>query len=674
MSVLDLSKEELSKAALTIAMLSADGVQRANSGHPGMPMGSADQAALLWLKYLKFNPKDPNWVNRDRFVLSNGHGSMLQYSLLHLAGFDLSIDDLKNFRQWHSKTPGHPESFMTPGVECTTGPLGQGIANAVGMALGKKILAERYNTDTHNIIDHKVYCFVGDGCLMEGISSEASSIAGHLGLGDLIVLYDDNHISIAGDTNLTFSEDVIARYNSYGWHTQSVDGHDFSDLDAAIKNALQENDKPSFIACRTVIGKGSPNKENTAGVHGSPLGDEELALTKNNLGWPADSTFYVPEEVADLFSKRRAALEEDYSSWNSDFNKWAQENGELAEQFSAQLSCAVPADLEEQLLATVPADGKKVATRKLSGAVLQAAAANVNSLIGGSADLEPSTLTVIKDSPSVSKDNFSGVNIHFGVREHAMGALMNGLSYYGGFLPFGSTFLTFSDYMRPAIRIAALSKLRGLFIFTHDSVFLGEDGPTHQAVEHLSSYRSMPNVWVMRPSDGVETAVCYRLALERDDGPCFMSFTRQSVEPVERAGDFDRSLIAKGAYSVLEPENGAAPELVIVATGSEVPLALQAAEALATTAVRVVSMPCVELFKAQSTEYQQQLIPAGVNKVVVEAGISFGWRDIVGGNSQDTLVIGVDDFGHSAPAEVIAEKLGFTPDAVVEKIKKAFSL
>ena len=674
MSSLQISEEKLSLAAKTVGMLSADAVEKANSGHPGMPMGAADYGVVVWLKYLSVCASDPKWVNRDRFVLSNGHGSMFLYSMLHLMGFDVTMDDLKQFRQWDSKTPGHPESFMTPGVECTTGPLGQGVANAVGMALGEKLLAARYNTKEFELINHKVFCFCGDGCLMEGVSGEASSIAGHLGLNNLIMLYDDNHISIAGHTELAFTEDVGKRYESYGWYVQHIDGHDYKQIDKAIANAIAQKEKPSIICARTVIGKGSPNKADTHDVHGAALGKEELALTKKNIGFPADKEFYVPTEVSEVFAERKAELKRSYDEWQKMFAAWSKANPELAKKFSAQMSLEVPGDLQDKLLKALQGDGKPVSTRKLSGKALQVVSAEVSSLIGGSADLEPSTLTLIEKSHDVQKNQFTGLNLRFGVREHGMGSIMNGLSYYGGFIPYGSTFFCFSDYMRPAVRIAALSHLPALFIFTHESIFLGEDGPTHQPIEHINSLRAMPNLFVMRPADNVETAVCYRIAAERRDGPCAMLFTRQNLDIIERGEGFDANVVAKGAYTVYESEKASAPELVIVATGSEVGISIAAAKELSSAhSVRVVSMPCWELYTSQPVSYREALIPEASKKIVVEAGSTFGWLDIVGGTKKTTKVIGIDTFGASAPQKALAENFGFTTKAIVTHAKELLS-
>lgn len=666
------SLDQLDLAAKTIAMLSADGVEKANSGHPGMPMGVAHIGAVLWLKHLKYSAKDTKWLNRDRFVLSNGHGSMFLYSMLHLSGYELSLDDLKNFRQWGSKTPGHPENTHTPGVECTTGPLGQGISNAVGMALAGKVMAARYNTPANSPFTHHVYCMVGDGCLMEGISSEASSLAGHLGLGNLIAIYDDNHISIAGSTDLAFSEDVAARYRAYGWQTIAVDGHNPKAIDEALEQAKSQTAQPTLILARTTIGFGSPNKANTCGVHGSPLGASEMKSTKENLQLPSDKSFYIPEEVKQLFANRAEELSSEFAAWQSSFSTWKNQNPTLASTLDRQLSEPDIVQLDKALFKSVQDStaptSKAIASRKISQMLIQGAASVLESFIGGSADLEPSTLTLIKDGGSIGKDKFAGKNIHYGVREHAMGAMMNGLALYGGFIPFGSTFMCFSDYMKPAIRLAALSKIRSLFVFTHDSIFLGEDGPTHQPVEHLAALRAVPNLYVFRPANAQEAAGAYSKAIESQHTPSVLVFSRQNISMETTVEDsFAKS--KRGAYTIFDngknPEQ--TPELVIVGTGSELPLALASAKSLSGTMhVRVVSMPCAELYLEQSPEQQQKLIPCSCPTVVVEAASSFGWASILPG--RQLLVIGQDDFGASAPAEILAEKFGFTEEAVVKRI------
>ncbi len=658
----------LQTAAHTIRFLSADAVEKAKSGHPGMPMGMAELASVLWLKYLKYNPKDSGWIARDRFVLSNGHGSMLLYSMLHLAGYKVSMDDIKNFRQWDSNTPGHPESYMTDGVETTTGPLGQGISNAVGMALAQKILSARYGAGSFNPVDHKVWCFCGDGCLMEGISSEASSLAGHLGLDNLIFVYDDNNISIAGRTDLAFTEDVEKRYQAYGFHTLRVDGHDISAIDAVYKEALSLQRKPVLILAKTIIGKGSPNKADSYNVHGSPLGKEELEASKKALKWSLEPMFFVPDEVRSVFSLRSENLQAEYQEWSSSYGEWVSSNPELSKKLQAQLERVIPSDLEEALVTSLAGGASAVATRKLSESALQIVSSKVEALIGGSADLEPSTLTLIKDSTDVLSGSYAGKNLRFGVREHAMGGIMNGLAYYGGFIPYGATFFCFLDYMKPAVRLAALCHLQTLYVYTHDSIFLGEDGPTHQPIEHMQMLRAMPNVQVLRPADALETAVCYAMALEKKDGPSALILTRQNLPQIERPSSFKNSDIRKGAYVAYE-SGSAAAELVIIATGSEVSLAIDVAKELsASRSVRVVSMPSYDVFKKQDAAYRETLIPSGVKKLTIEAGSTFGWRDMVGGTVQDTICIGMESFGASAPAEVLAEKFGLTKEGVLGKI------
>lgn len=671
-----ISHDLLTLSANTIRMLAADEVEKANSGHPGMPMGMADIAAVLWLKHLRFNPADPKWCGRDRFVLSNGHGCALQYALLHLSGFELSMQDLQSFRQWESRTPGHPEFGVTPGVEATTGPLGQGISNAVGMAIAQKALSARYAGESFNPVDNKIFVFAGDGCMMEGISSEASSLAGHLGLGNIVVVYDDNHISIAGSTNLAMSEDVVKRYKAYGWHVQQIDGHDYDQIDRALKKATQVTGQPSLIAARTIIGKGAPHKANEAEIHGSPLGKAEMEATKNALQWPLEPAFYVPDAVRDLFAARVKSLKSQYKKWQKQYTEWKTAQPEKAAQFESQMRLELPADLRQRLIAALPNPPAPAATRKLSSEVLQAAAAAVPALIGGSADLEPSTLTLIKKSTDISKDSFSGVNLRFGIREHVMGAVMNGMSYYGGFIPYGSTFLVFSDYMRAPIRIAALSHLPVFYVFTHDSIFVGEDGPTHQPIEHVNALRLIPNLHVFRPADGIETAVCYELVLKRRNGPSALCLTRQNLDPLPRPEGFDLEEITRGAYVVFEsaplPAEGG---VVFVATGSEVSLALAAARQLASRVpVRVVSMPCCELFAQQPAALKEKLIPVQAKKIVIEAGTTAGWLERVNGSLANTALIGIDHFGASAPYKVLAQKYGLTPESVLERARAKIAI
>ncbi|MBL7662181.1 transketolase [bacterium] len=666
-----LSDSELKLISDTIAMVSADGVEKAKSGHPGMPMGAADVAAVLWFEYLQLNPRDTQWINRDRFVLSNGHGSMLLYALLALSGTGLTLEDLKSFRQLHSKTAGHPEFHLTPGVEATTGPLGQGISNAVGMAIGEKLLAAQMNTASEEIISHRVFCMVGDGCLMEGISSEASSIAGHLGLGNLIVLFDDNHISIAGDTKLAFTEDVLKRYEAYGWQTARVDGHNYAEIRQALAAAVQDQNRPSIIACRTIIGKDAPHKANTGEVHGSPLGKDELEATKKIKAWPLEPSFYVPDQVKEFFCKRAGEWQENYDAWQKKFSSWKSQNAEKAERLTQRLNRTIPKNLDQKFLSVVPSDGKAISTRKLSSDILQVAAKELEFLVGGSADLEPSCLTLIKDSTDVQSGQFTGRNLRFGVREHAMGAIGNGLAYYGGFIPYGSTFLCFFDYQKPSVRLAALSELQNLFIYTHDSIFLGEDGPTHQPIEHVNALRMIPNMRVFRPADGLEVAVAYAQALEHQNGPAALILTRQNLEPIKRSANVTAQNVRCGGYVVLEAGAANLPLCVLVATGSEVSLACKTVELLPKTyRYRVVSMPCVEIFKSQDRKYRDEVIPKTAKIATLEAGSTFGWLQHVEGNSQSTLTVGIDSFGASAPAEALAEYFGFTPQKVAERIEK----
>lgn len=681
-------ENKLQEVANCIRMLAVDAVEAANSGHPGMPMGMAEIASVLWLKHLQHNPQVPDWLGRDRVVISNGHGSMLLYAALHLSGYDLSLDELKNFRQLGSKTPGHPESFVTPGVEATTGPLGQGIANAVGMAIASKHYKERYGGAEELLGGNQVYCLLGDGCLMEGISSEACSLAGHLGLGNLIAIYDDNEISIAGSTNLAFSEQVPKRFESQGWHVISIDGHSLEEIDKAISEAKSETSRPSLILAKTQIGFGSPNKVNTAGAHGAPLGGDEVSLTRENLGWPEEK-FFVSDTVRSTFKSRQEDLLETYSEWKEGFSSWSKSNSEASDELSLRFSGEFSANLGEELLASLPADvfsyetrdiekgseaansGKKQATRQLSSVILQKAAGLMPGLMSGSADLEPSTKTYINRSSAINAEDFSGQNIHFGVREHAMGAILNGLSYYGGFSPLGSTFLVFADYMRPAIRMAALAKLPTVFVFTHDSIMVGEDGPTHQPIEQINSLRMIPNLYVARPADGLETAMCYEMAFRRRTGPTALCLTRQGVPPLSRPEGFDPQSVLLGAYCLWQNfSEGEKPELVFVATGSETSLALEVAkqEVFSSLTTRVVSMPCWERFMECSAEYKNELIPRDSKLVVIEAGLSFGWSGMLNADPDSTLVVGVDHFGESAPGNVLKEKYGLTPESVTERI------
>ncbi|MBN1780675.1 transketolase [bacterium] len=651
-------------AANTIRFLAADGVQKANSGHPGMPMGMADCAYVLWTKFLRYNPKDTEWMNRDRFVLSAGHGSMLIYAMLHLAGYDISLDDLKQFRQWESKTPGHPEFGHVPGVETTTGPLGQGFSNGVGMALAMKILAARFNTPDAAIFDHHVYAIVSDGDLMEGISSEAASIAGHLGLGNLIYLYDDNAITIEGKTHLSFSEDVAKRFEAYGWHTIRIDGHDHEAIGKAIQAGIDEMERPTLICAKTTIGFGSPNMAGTSEVHGAPLGEEELLASKRNMNFPAEPSFYVPDEVRAVFKNRAEELKTVYEAWQSLFAAWKTAHPDQYRLWMQMKDRELPDDLESQLISSLPE--KASATRGLGGKVLNKAVQIVPSILGGSADLSPSTKTDIGGKGSVLKNDYCGANLHFGIREHAMGGMLNGMALYGGFIPYGSTFFVFSDYMRPSIRLAAIMNLQIVYVFTHDSIFVGEDGPTHQPVEHAAALRSIPNVTVFRPADALETAMAWAFALRRKTGPTAILLTRQTVPNLERAEAFDPKTVYKGAY-VVRKESKGEPDVIIAATGSEVSISVEAAAILEAenVSVRVVSMPSPDTFWKQDAAYQAAVIPENVPVAVVEAGIEMGWHKIT---RAPFLFIGMQGYGASGPYKLLAEKYGFTGQAVAGRV------
>ena len=648
--------------ANTLRMLAVDGVERANSGHPGLPMGAADYAFVLWHNYLRFNPSEPGWPNRDRFILSAGHGSMLLYGLLHLFGFALSLDDLRSFRQWGSRTPGHPEYGHTPGVEVTTGPLGQGFANGVGMALAARMAGERFNDGMFAPVDHHVYAIVSDGDLMEGVSAEAASLAGHLKLGNLICIYDDNGITIEGKTELAFSENVGKRFATYGWHVQRIDGHDYGQIDTAIGAALSERDRPSLIIARTHIAQGSPNRHDSEAAHGSPLGAEEVAATRRNLGWP-EELFHVPAEVRDLCATRKAALLACHGRWQAGLDKWRKRNPEKSGLWDDMWRREVPADLSARLLAAVAgADG---ATRSLSGRIIQQASALMPGLVGGSADLEPSTNTAIKDASWIAAGDFGGRNIHFGIREHAMAAMLNGMARYGCFTPLGSTFLVFSDYCRASIRLSALMGLQVVYVFTHDSILLGEDGPTHQPVEHLSALRMIPNLTVIRPADAVETAMAWSAALNRKTAPTVLVLTRQKLPAIVREERFDPALVLNGGYVVTS--GGGKPDVAILASGSELSLSMAAAGILAGAGVsaRVISVPCLEIFLAQPEKYRRSVLPGRVPRVAVEAGRGGLWWRLLGTNG---LFIGVESFGASAPEKDLAEHFGLTPQQVAERI------
>ncbi|MCL4270556.1 MAG: transketolase [Anaerolineales bacterium] len=646
------------KAINTLRFLSADGVQKANSGHPGLPMGAAAMAFTIWTRHLRHSPRNPKWMGRDRFILSGGHGSMLLYSLLHLTGYELSLEQLQSFRQWGSLTPGHPEYGLTPGVEVTTGPLGQGFATGVGMAIASAHLAATFNKPGHEIFDAYIYAIVTDGDLMEGVASEAASMAGHLSLGRLIYLYDDNKISIDGSTDLAFTEDRAKRFEAYGWHVQRVDdGNDVEAIDKAIK-AAKADPRPSIIMCRTIIGFGAPNRQGTSKAHGEPLGDDELNAAKENLGWVKEPRFFIPEDVLNFYRKAVERGRELEADWKMRGEAYARLFPDLGVELQRRLSGELPKGWESALPA-FPVDAKGMATRAASGKVINALAPKLPELIGGSADLAPSNNTKIDGSPAFQKDSYAGRNFHFGVREHAMGSVLNGMSIFGGIIPYGATFLVFADYMRASIRLAALSHYPSIFIFTHDSVGLGEDGPTHQPVEHLTSLRLIPNLVVIRPADANETAQAWKVAISRRDGPTVMALTRQNLPTLESP-----ALVEKGAYVL---KDFGTPEIILMASGSEVSLILDAAQKLADEGkgVRVVSFPSWELFEKQDEAYRESVLPKNIQKrLAVEAGATLGWERYA------KSVIGIDRYGASAPAKVIFEKLGFTVDNVVAKAKE----
>jgi transketolase len=653
--------ELIAKCVDTIRMLAADAVQQANSGHPGMPMGAADMAFVLWTRHLRFDPGEPRWLGRDRFILSAGHGSMLLYSMLHLCGYDLSLDDLRRFRQLHSRTPGHPEFRHTPGVEVTSGPLGQGFANGVGFALGQAMLSAKLGPGSP-VEDHLVYAICSDGDMMEGVSSEAASFAGHHRLGRLVYLYDDNGITIDGKTSITFSEDVTRRFEAYGWHVQSVDGRDREGISRALDAARAELSRPSLVRVRTTIGFGAPRKAGTPGVHGAALGEDELAATKKNLGWPLEPRFLVPEDVRAYFAELQREKRADRAAWDRRAASWREANREKSALLDAHLSRAVPADLRLKLLEGADAAD---ATRKLSQAALQKVGALVPAVVGGSADLAESNNTDIKGGGAVAAGSYGGRNVHYGIREHAMGAIANGLAYDGFFIPFSGTFLIFSDYMRPPVRLAALSGLQSIYVWTHDSIFLGEDGPTHQPIEQLSALRAIPNLHVVRPADGLETAAAWAHALERRDGPTGIVLTRQKLAKLERSA-FDPDDLSRGGY-VLREEAGAA--LTIVATGSEVATAQAALPLLAARGLRarLVSMPCLACFDAQPAAYREKVLPPSQRIAVVEAARGQEWWRLAG---KGGLVLGIDRFGASAPEKALAEEYGLAPARVAERIEK----
>jgi len=650
----------------TIRMLAVDAVEKARSGHPGMPMEAADIGYVLWTRFLKHNPVNPEWPNRDRFVLSAGHGSMLLYALLHLTGYDVSLEDIQQFRQWHSKTPGHPEYGPTPGVETTAGPLGQGFSNAVGMAMAQEYLAQYFNRPGYPLVDYFVYALVSDGDMMEGIASESASLAGHLGLGRLIYIYLDNRITIEGGTDLTFTEDVGKRFEAYSWHVQKINGYDLPQIASALSTAQKETDRPSLIIARTHIGYGSPNKQDNASAHGEPLGAEEAKLVRDRLNWP-ETLFHVPEEALTQFRTciDKGGLRE--AEWIRLFDAYAKEYPDMAAQWKECHSGKWPEGWEKDLPG-FDADQGPIATRSTSGKVLESVAPRLFGLLGGSADLAPSTKTYIKGL-GVIKTDPCGRNIHFGIREHAMGGILNGMALSRALVPYGATFLVFSDYMRPAIRLAALMKLQVIYVFTHDSVAVGEDGPTHQPVEHVAALRAIPNLVVLRPADANETVIAWQFALNRKEGPTALILTRQKVSIIDRTKFAPPEGLLHGGYVLAEAPQGT-PKALIIATGSEVHPALAAYERLVEhgIAVRVVSMPSWEVFEAQAASYQEKVLPAKVKvRVAIEAGVPMGWERYVG---LEGKVIGIERFGTSAPGGVILEKFGLTAETVIATVKE----
>lgn len=649
----------------TIRTLAMDAVQQAKSGHPGMPMGAAPMAYVLWTEFLKHNPANPRWHNRDRFILSAGHGCMLLYSLLHLTGYDLSLDDLKNFRQWGSKTPGHPESHLTPGVETTTGPLGQGFANGVGMAIAQQYLAARYNRPDYPVVDYTIYAIVSDGDLMEGVASEAASLAGHLKLDNLIYLYDDNRISIDGSTDLAFTEDVGKRFEAYGWHVQTVnDGNDLNAIRNAIKQARSTKGKPHLIKVRTHIGYGSPNKQDTAEAHGAPLGEDEVKATKKNIGWDPEARFLVPQEVLDYFRKAVGHGKEAETAWKDLWNAYSARFPKEAKELESLRA----GKFGEEWKKALPAFNESMATREASGRVLNAIAPHLPTLLGGSADLTPSNNTYLKGIPEFQAGSRNGRNLRFGVREHAMGSILNGIALTDGMIPYGGTFLIFSEYMRPPIRLACIMGIRPIYVFTHDSIGLGEDGPTHQPIEQLASLRSIPNMTIIRPADANETAVAWKVAIEHKGGPVALALTRQKVPLVDRTKYASAEGLARGAYVLAE--SGTRPDLILIGTGSELQHALGAYEILEKEGmmVRLVSMPSWELFERQSPEYRESVLPSNVQKrVAIEAGVAQGWHKYIGPAGE---IICMTRFGASAPADKLMKEFGFSTEEVLERARR----
>lgn len=666
--MIHLNEELQEKAIHTLRFLSADAVQKANSGHPGLPMGAAAMAFALWTRHLRFNPKNPSWPDRDRFVLSGGHGSMLLYALLYLTGYDLPLEEIKNFRQWDSITPGHPEVHLTPGVETTTGPLGQGFGNGVGFAIAEAHLAAVFNRPGHEIVDHYTYALVTDGDLMEGVSSEAASLAGHLELGKLIYLFDDNHISIDGNTEITFTEDQEARFRAYGWHVQSVaDGNDVAAIDDAIQRA-KEDHRPSLISIRTHIGYGLPTKQDTAEAHGAPPGDEELDAAKENLGWPVQPRFFIPEDVLDYFRQIGEKGEEWEGTWKERFKAYHSEYPDLAAELERRLAGKLPSGWEKEL-PTFDADPKGMATRAASGKVINAVAPVMPELMGGSADLTPSNKTWIDGVPDFQPGQYQGCNFHFGVREHAMGTIVNGMGLHGGIIPYGGTFLVFSDYMRPAVRLSALSEIPCVWVYTHDSIGLGEDGPTHQPIEHLSSLRAIPKLVLIRPNDANEVSQAWRVALMYREGPVALALTRQNVPILDRRTYASADGLLKGAYVLADLGQGD-PDLLLMASGSEVDLIVKAGERLAEEGVKVrlISFPSWELFEKQDQAYQKSvLLPSVERRLAVEAGVSQGWERWVGNRG---AVISVETYGASAPGSRNFEEYGFTVEHVLQEARK----
>ncbi len=660
------TKSLIQKSIDTVRILAADAVQKANSGHPGTPMALAPLGHVLWSEVMKYNPQNPNWVNRDRFILSCGHACMLQYSFLHLTGYEITLKDIKDFRQLHSITPGHPEYGLTPGIEVTTGPLGQGFANGVGMAIAQQYMAARYNQPDFNIFDYHIYAICSDGDLMEGVSAEAASIAGHLGLGNMIYFYDSNHITIEGNTDIAFDEDVSKRFEAYGWHVQNVpDINDLDALSAAIKNAKDETTRPSLIKVRSIIGYGSPNKHDTAAAHGSPLGEEEVRLIKENFGFDPDKNFVIPEEVLNLYKTagKKAALKEE--DWNELYKNYKTRHPELAKEYENIISGKLPDGWENKI--PVFEAGKELATRKASGKTLNAIAEYFPQLIGGSADLAPSTDTNLDAYESFSTKHRDGRNFHFGIREHAMGAVLNGMTLSNYLIPYGATFLIFSDYMRPPLRLASIMKIRPIMVYTHDSIGLGEDGTTHQPVEQLIGLRTVPNMTVIRPADANETAQAWRVAIEHQEGPVCIVLTRQGIPIIDQKKYTSAKHLEKGAYVLSDCEGE--PDLILIATGSEVHLIMEAQERLKKEDInaRVVSMPCWNLFDQQGIEYQDKVLPPKIRKrLAVEAGSPMGWMKYT---TDDGAVIGIEKFGESAPAEKLFDEYGFTVDHVVKRAR-----